>query len=180
MLGYSAERPFPSHCVLFSLERPNRMQQKINPGKTPPHWLSLMLDYLQLPINHFFPHHPQITNPMALQQLINKTPRLTGFLVAGAYVRISVSFSPACQTGAAARRARLKKSNLWLLEISSSPRWHRFFRVTVKVWKARNLQKSISQFPGKFLHLYTPPKKLTWQWKTLPFEDVFPIQDLSC
>ena len=34
MLGYSAERPFPSHCVLFSLERPNRMQQKIIPGKT--------------------------------------------------------------------------------------------------------------------------------------------------
>ena len=68
MLGYSAERPFPSHCVLFSLERPNRTQ--------------LMLDYLQLPINHFFPHHPQITNPMTLQQLINKTPRLTGFLAA--------------------------------------------------------------------------------------------------
>ena len=34
MLGYSAERPFPSHCVLFSLERPNRMQQKIIPAKT--------------------------------------------------------------------------------------------------------------------------------------------------
>ena len=34
MLGYSAERPFPSHCVLFRLERPNRMQQKIIPGKT--------------------------------------------------------------------------------------------------------------------------------------------------
>ena len=34
VLGYSAERPFPSHCVLFSLERPNRMQQKIIPAKT--------------------------------------------------------------------------------------------------------------------------------------------------
>ena len=117
MLGYSAERPFPSHCVLFSLERPSRMQQKIIPGKTStPHWFSLMLDCLQLPINHFFPHHPQITNPMTLQQLINKTPRLTGFLVAAPTLRISVSFSPACQTGAAARRARVKKSILWKVD----------------------------------------------------------------
>ena len=83
MLGYCAERPFPSHCVLFQpWETESNATKKSSRGRPPPHWLSLMLDYLQLPINHFFPHHPQITNPMTLQQLINKTPRLTGFLVA--------------------------------------------------------------------------------------------------
>ena len=98
----------PFHHIVFCSALRDRIEcnKKWSRRRPPPHWLSLMLDYLQLPINHFFPHHPQITNPMTLQQLINKTPRLPGY---GAYARISVSFSPACQTGAAARRARLKK-----------------------------------------------------------------------
>ena len=138
MLGYSAERPFPSHCVLFSIERPNRMQQKIIPGRPPPHWLSLMLDYLQLPINQFFPHHPQITIPMTLQQIINKTPRLTGFLVAAPTCAISVSFSPACQTGAAARRARQKK-NIYLY-------------IDVHIYIYTNLQIHTFRFTYMYIH----------------------------
>ena len=74
----------PFHHIVFCSALRDRIEcnKKSSRGRPPPHWLSLMLDYLQLPINHFFPHHPQITNPMTLQQLINKTPRLTGFLVA--------------------------------------------------------------------------------------------------
>ena len=74
----------PFHHIVFcsALRDRTECNKKSSRGRPPPHWLSLMLDYLQLPINHFFPHHPQITNPMTLQQLINKTPRLTGFLVA--------------------------------------------------------------------------------------------------
>ncbi len=45
MPGYSAERPFSSRCVLFSLERPNRMQQKIIPGKTT---TSLVITHVRL------------------------------------------------------------------------------------------------------------------------------------
>ena len=74
----------PFHHIVFCSALRDRIEcNKVSSrGRPPPHWLSLMLGYLQLPINHFFPHHPQITNPMTLQQLINKTPRLTGFLVA--------------------------------------------------------------------------------------------------
>ena len=74
----------PFHHIVFCSALRDRIEcnKKSSRGRPPPHWLSLMLDYLQLPINHFFPHHPQITNPMTLQQLINITPRLTGFLVA--------------------------------------------------------------------------------------------------
>ena len=69
----------PFHHIVFC----SALQlKKSYRGRPPPHWLSLMFGYLQLPINHVFPHHPQITNPMTLQQLIHKIPWLTGFLVA--------------------------------------------------------------------------------------------------
>ena len=73
----------PFHHIVFCSALRDRIEcnKKSSRGRPPLHWLSLMLDYLQLPINQFFPHHPQITNPMTLQQQINKAPRLTGFLV---------------------------------------------------------------------------------------------------
>jgi len=96
-----------------------------------------MLDYLQLPINHFFPHHPQITNPMTLQQLINKNTSVNGLPGGEAYVRISVSFSPACQTGAAARRARLKKSSIPGLQ-GPGPRAYHIYKSNVKMVSAQS------------------------------------------
>ena len=73
----------PFHHVVFCSALRDRIEcnKKSSRGRPPPHWLSLMLGYLQLPINHFFPHHPQITNPMTLRQLIHKTPQLSEFLV---------------------------------------------------------------------------------------------------
>ena len=72
----------PFHHIVFCSALRDQIEcKKSSRGRPPPHWLSLMLGYLQLPINHFFPPHPQITNPMTLQQVIHKTPQLSEFLV---------------------------------------------------------------------------------------------------
>ena len=128
----------PFHHIVFcsALRDPIECNKKSSRGRPPPHWLSLMLDYLQLPINHFFPHHPQITNPMTLQQLINKNTSVNGLPGGEAYVRISVSFSPACQTGAAARRARLKKSSIPGPQ-GPGPRAYHIYKSNVKMVSAQ-------------------------------------------
>ena len=74
----------PIHHVVFSPALRDRIDAnaKTHRGRPPPHWLQLMLHYLQPPINHVFPEQPSSQNPMHLNKLLQQNTALREFLVA--------------------------------------------------------------------------------------------------